>query len=50
LVDQRAIIRAYGRDAGLTAVGVDAEVALAEEDELVAGNVVFGDGFADDFF
>jgi len=50
LVCHFAIIGGHGCDAWLCAGLVDAEVAFGENDELLAWDVVFLDGFADDFF
>jgi len=49
-VNERAVVLAREPDWGLLALVVDAEVALGEEDDAVAGDVVLLQGFAEDFF
>lgn len=49
-VDPGAVVGARGRDGGLVALVVDAEIALGQDDDAVAGDVVFLQRFADDLF
>lgn len=49
-VDEGAIIAGRGRDGREVAFVVDAEEALGQDDDAVAGDVVLLQGFADDGF
>jgi hypothetical protein len=50
LVHHLAVVARQGCDRGLASVGRDAEVAFGEDDDARAGDGVFGEGFANDFF
>lgn len=50
LVHHLPIVSVHGRNPWLRSIGRDAEIAFAQDDNFIARDVVFLEGFADDLF